>query len=785
MMPIRIARRCRRALPALSLLVVLAPVDARIITVGAARDCLHATLQPAIDAARILPGVDEIRIANDQAYTALALRIDEQPLAVTGGFASCRAAARPDALSTSSTVLSGAGGARAPVITITGKSNVALHALQIRHGDNLQSDRSGCGGGIRYDGTRILGELRNVGLLLRNVGVSQNQADSGGGICFNGRDHSSLFLQEDVAVSSNTAASGPGGGIVVSGAASFYAIEDRTLIAFNRAPRGNGGGIYVRVPAMANIGSPGWGTLGVLYANEARRGGGLATEAVDGTEALAGCVFLYTTDPARPVRVHGNRASDVGGAFYLRSYYDFSTLSGAQVSARDFLIDGNTAPNGPVAYLTGGTSLGNSLGSLLSLNESILDGSCLDAERGRVACTDATQCNRIEDNVAQDFDGRPSNGNVIELRDDSPLWASNVSMRRNAGTRLLSWSNSDEGAVTIDRCALVDNVLTQELFRGYGDGRMDFRNCTIAGNTIGSTHVLRHDGGGYEDSLVNLLIDQPGKLTLDHPDVADVDFTNHWVVATDISTLRPDPTLLQGRGRFVDPERGDYHLRVGSVAVDHVPAAPPPSARDDLDGRPREADLGAVSAGERPRDAGGYERQPLDPYVTNGDFVADLRLWSNPSASHATWDAAFNAPQSVGGSLLFSVPAAQVAANERRTALTYCFNVPSAGTYRILGQALVSPASSNRDYPIVHWRVRYASDDCSGSENASGQGFIARSGSAWQTFTAPLLVPVDAAQWTRDSTIELRLDVAQDPASVTATGLFARFDEIEIVKLPP
>ena len=212
---------------------------------------------------------------------------------------------------------------------------------------------------------------------------------------------------------------------------------------------------------------------------------------------------------------------------------------------------------------------------------------------------------------------------------------------------------------------------------------------------------------------------------------------------------------------------------------------PPEPDDTDLDGRARNVDFGDASANTRPRDVGGYERTLADPWLRNGDFTADLRHWSNLAPAHAAWDGSVTAPGSAGGAVTYSVPSDQVGPLERRTVLTQCFNVPSSGDYSITGKALVAVPTGNRDYPIVHWVVRYDSEHCTGGEDASGDGFFGRSASIWQGLTAPLIVPIDPARWTWNTTIEIRLEAAQNQASATATSLYARFDDIEISKQLP
>jgi hypothetical protein len=738
--------------------------------------CDFNNLQAAIDAAASNPGEDFIRVANDQSYNALALTIGQQDLTITGGYANCSAALPADALPTGSTTLNGAGGAAAPVIRISGGGVRTLANLQIRNGDH-----GACGGGISFNGHGVLG--------IANTGIAQNTASAGGGICFEASASPAILsIGADVTINNNTANSGGGGGIWIGGPARLSMVSDRTLVAFNAAPNDDGGGVHIRWPAAGDIGSPGLGNLGVIYANEARRGGGVAAVAADGSDGNTSCVRFFTTVNDRPVRLQENRASVAGGGLYLTPNAT-TGIGGARVDAQmfDFRIDGNTAPNGPALFLDGDSGL-FTYSSFANLNvpPAVSLVSCAQpplAEVGRVPCTVAAACNRIEGNRAQDIAGNPTNGNVIEVQDGSVLVARSATIVNNVGTRLISGSGEDATWIQFHRSALVGNTLTQEIYRAFNEDVLRLSDVTIAGNAIGNSHVLRFDSDSPDSSLVNVLIDQPGKLSMARPGL--VGFSNSWVVASDTTTLKPDPTVLalRGSGRFVDPIRGDYRLRIGHEAVDYAPTPSGPGFENDggdLDGRPRQIDLGEVSANDRIRDLGPYERQSHDRWLPNGDFVSDLRLWSNPNPAHSIWSA-LNAPGGAGGSLDFTVPADQVGPTERRTALTQCFNLPSSGEYQIMGRALVGGGMFS-DYPVLNWRLRYDSEDCTGAESASGDRFFGRSSSAWQPLTTPLFIAVDPAQWTWNTTIEVRLEAAQNQGSPTATSLFARFDEIEINK---
>jgi predicted outer membrane repeat protein len=764
----------------LVLLLLAAPAPALTYLVGGGAvpsQCDFNSLQAAIDAAAANPGEDFIRVASDQTYTQQALSIGQQDLTITGGYASCAAALPANALPTGSTVIDGAGGAAAPVFSITGSGVRVLANLQIRNGDHLPANNTGCGGGIRFVGR---GELR-----LSRIGLAQNRANFGGGICFTGTDSPAhLSVLAGSAINNNTATTGDGGGILINGRARLFVLQDDTLIAFNAAPNGDGGGVHVVSPARVDIGSPGLGNLGVLYANSARRGGGLAAVAPEGSD-IDVCTRLFTTDASRPVRVHQNQATVAGGAFYARTNADFlpTRLAFAYIRAYDFRFDGNTAPNGALAFMDGDFAVDGRWGSKLVLNQEAINIECDEPlfQLGRVPCVNAQACNLIENNRAEDAGGQPSNGNVLEMRYGSDLRASRLRMSANTGTRLLSWSNGGYSTVWLDNCALVGNTLTQELLRAFHEIDLRLERCTIGGNAIGAGSVLRHE----EDDAIRLregLIDQPGKISLVHPNPTSAGIIARWMVATETASLPAHPSLVRGRARFIDPARGDYRLRVGSQAVDFAPAPSPVDT--DLDGRPRDISLGSDHANAEIRDLGGWERQRNDPWLLNGDFVDDLRLWNILAPAHVSWNGSFNAPDSVGGSLQFNVPVDQIGPTERRAAASQCFNLPAPGGYRVFGRALVAGSIQTSDYPVLVWRLRFNSEDCSGPVDASGERFFGRSSSSWQGLASPLEVPVSSGQWTWNSTLEIVLEAAQNSAAPTATALFARFDAIEVLRVP-
>ncbi len=762
-----------RALGALLLTgaACIRPAAALTYLVGADAPCDFTSLQAAINAAASHAGEDSIRVAGNQSYTAMALTIGAQDLTITGGFATCADALPVDAVPAGSTVIDGGGGNSAPVFDISGSGVRVLEHLLIRNGDHVLSNGAGCGGGVRFIGR---GEL-----VIRAGGIAQNDANSGAGICMVGTDSpTALTIDSDVSINNNEASTGNGGGIFIAGTARLYALRDRTLIAFNKALNGDGGGIYAQTPARIDIGSPGLNGLGVLYANEAGRGGALAGYAPDDS-GQDSCIRLFTTDPSRPVRLQNNRASNVGGAIYLRANLETSTVDVPITRLYDFRIDGNTATNGPAVFLDGSSTLDIYAGSDLYFNAPAFS-QCNEplADLGRVECTNRAECNRIDNNRAEDFNGQPTNGNVIEIQDESTLDGKYFTMINNQGTRLIS-ASSGLSSFYLEHAALVGNTLTERVVRTFSQGTIRLNDTVIAGNVFPAADTMHFDQG-RSLQFHRLLVAQPGKQMVGG---AISNSTSDWIVANDITNMPFDPTIQPGTARFVDPARGDYRQRVGSMGVDYAPIPNPPVANErDLDGRARHADLGDVSANTRPRDVGPYERQPGDRWLINGDFASDLRLWTVLEPSYVSWDGTSSATPE-GGAVIFNIPSTNVGATERRAALTQCFNVPSSGRYTLRGYGMAAVPSGNRDYPILHWLVRYNSEDCAGALDAEGDSFLGRSGSAWLPANSDAVIDIDPARWTWNTTIEVRLEAAQNTASTTATSLYARFDEVELSKL--
>lgn len=497
------------------------------------------------------------------------------------------------------------------VLYVTGNSNVGLHNLTVLRGANLGSDdNNSVGGGIHFDGQGSLYLTRST--------ISTNEAGFGGGIDVNGSSGPvALTLDANTLVISNTADTS-GGGIRVRGNTRLYALKPGTLIGYNHAPNGYGGGVEVLGPARADIGSPGYNGLAVIYGNDAAYGGGM--DILDFGDSAPAVARVFTTDPANPVQVSSNFASHTGGAFYLRPYEAIGSAGGAAVlCANDFRIENNAAQEGAAIYAdTDYDGVGNPLGGYVALNTDpdFVAGSanhpCTTPEPvtalGAVACAAGAPCNNLTANKAQDGSGNPTAGATILLQSDAKMWGDRFSMRANTGAHALrEIGDTFLTDAILTNCLLVDNTLTQELM-AQTDGtnaaaKLD--SCTIAGNTIGAPYVFLAPGYLF---LRNSIIDQPGHATAD-PAITD-GYSAAYLLTNDRSTLPNANSIEQGEPSFVDAANGNYHLLPTSLGVDFAPVDSSFYVTTaDLDRNPRVVDLPDVFNGYGPMDLGAYEIQ--------------------------------------------------------------------------------------------------------------------------------------------------------------------------------
>jgi len=737
-------------------LVTIQPAQAATYTVGTGSGCTHSTIQTAINAAQANAGADTVRITRSLFYIEQALVLTTaQEVDLVGGFATCSQAASDGVL----TDVSGINGALEPVMRITLNSGglVRLRYLTILRGDE---DGTGNGGGIFFRG--------NGSLQISDSSITNNLAGYGGGIYAEGTGtNAELIIGANVYIGFNTARYS-GGGIYVDGL-EMAMREQGSVIAFNTAQgisdSGFGGGLILlsrgNLLARAYIGGGGFGT-GTMFGNTARYGGGVAVivgdDANNGADAQ---LHLFTTQADRRATIRQNTASVVGGGVYLKG----KGVMDAEARLWNADIVDNQSPDGAAAYI----------------DEDGLFRMTLDSGNtpdGALPCPINNPCGRITGNQALDAAQQPTTGAVI--RNESSLYiiagansivipSGGVLISGNRGGRLV---DSVGGYQALGNALIVNNDVSQQLFRALGEGTYEIASTTIAGNIIGGAHVFALND---DFTLKSSIIWQPGKTTLLQTGGTR---TLAWSIASEVGSLGGVLGAVVAAPRFIDPARGDYRLRAASPAIDY---SLPVFVNDhDVHGLPRDQIIAEVPRpnGRRARDAGAHERPALQPLVLNGEVDIDLNLWTPVTANAATWHSTQNAPGSTGGSVqvsLTNIPQARI------VALTQCIHLPGPGTYALNGWGRSGiGTTAERDSTILAWEYRNnGGEACNvGPPTMSGDHLLGFA----TNWTSPLpgLISVTQAQFTNLSSISISLVVIARSGAGVPDSAFGGFDGITL-----
>ena len=569
--------------------------QAATFTVGSGAECTHTTLDAALSAVKTTQGEDQIRLSNTITYRNVAAKIKDLDVAIIGGYDQCNSAA-PNSITT----LDGYGGATDSVVEIRGGGVVRLSRLEIINGDE---DRDSDGGGIDYKGH---GEL-----VLDFIFVSHNRAGYGGGIYFNADDaRSTLTLLDNIFILYNNADYN-GGGLHVSGRATLNMVGAVNVVLANTAfgvwsPQaerwvdGYGGGIYIKAPANADIGASGFLNGTVFSANEARLGGAIA--ALGNLSGHSSRVRIFSTHADAPIRLRDNIATEKGGAIYARAT-DADSTSVPTVCLFDTSLEGNTAERGAALF----SDSDDRIAATMFVNDAF----CPRPENA-ANCPRGRNCSEIVGNIAQSYDGRRSDGAIIEGDGWSALGGIlGFVARDNIGRALVKIDDSkDYLAARLENCLIHDNIFDKYVYE-FTTQSTEVSHCTISGNSIGSQFVFRlHDPSSDTNNthIWHSIIDQPGKGLADvSGDANDTDiayvFTNTYILQ--------HPRYLRHVSfedpGFVNRDARDFRLRPDSPAIDYAPFVID-QLSTDLFGNPRTTDLPRQNYGG-PRDVGAIELQ--------------------------------------------------------------------------------------------------------------------------------------------------------------------------------
>jgi predicted outer membrane repeat protein len=325
------------------------------------------------------------------------------------------------------------------VLTITGNSAITLRDLTITRGS---ADASVGGGGIQFNG---------IGwLYLDTSTVSLNYAGYGGGINVNGNGGlATLTLGPNSLVTSNVAQH-DGGGVRLTGQARLFALQPQTLIGYNQAPNGYGGGIEVVGPARADIGSPGYNGVPAIYFNSANSGAGIAVIDNGSGEAV---LREFATSASQPTAISNNTASSHGGGIFVTGQADACLFAP--------YIANNIAEDGAAVYysfyVAGSANYATDSGIYINGGSpSRLGADCgpeLVADLGgsRDCRPYDAQCSAFVSNATQHADGTGSDGGVISTV-GGDLVATRFRIRESVAGSAFSISKA-----VVDRCLITDN----------------------------------------------------------------------------------------------------------------------------------------------------------------------------------------------------------------------------------------------------------------------------------------------------------------------------------------
>jgi hypothetical protein len=730
-------------------ILTCATAHAAVYTVGTVGACTHSTIADAAAAAEAHPGADTIHVAFANGNPTLfqqAITISaSEDLDIVGGFTDCSQAQS----SGSHSVIDGSGGDTAPVFSITvgTGAHVRLSYLTIQHGDE---NGSGNGGGIYFTGTGVLE--------LNHVAVTQNVAGAaGGGIYADGDSYGAgeLVIGTDVAIVGNTAGTN-GGGIATSNTQITMTQPD-SYIANNHAPNGLGGGIYV-IGAWTTrvlLGSSGFGNAGAIYLNDAKSGGGIAVQGYFVTHGAE--LHLFSTDPARPMRIKGNTASVAGGGVFFADNYTAYSLW-----AWNAWIEDNIAPRGAALFAT-------TLADRIAFND--------PAHRpdGAIDCPVGKPCGGIVGNVAEDAAAQLTGG-IIEADDDAYFSLNRIAVDGNTGRYVFS----DDHPLTLvaRNVAITGNTTAGSVIWTDNDNDdIELTNVTIAGNSIGDSTVLRfgNDSSGSNGKLSRSIVWQPGKTTL-HLAGDPLDLFDFMVSERNSVDGGNTPYVFQYDPRFVDPQHGDFSLRAGSPAVDFTTTVG--GDNFDLYSNPRDVKLPVV-ANLFPRDLGAIERQTLQPLVLNSNFDADLRLWNVANAGATSWDTSKNVTGAPGsGSAHVTAPSAVI--GTQTGGIVQCVHLPGPGIYALNGWGHgTGTAVTAGDIAELYWEYRKSGgENCtSGAPNATGTLTLSN-GNSWSKPATPATIEVTEQDWTYTSSIAVTLVAVENGSGGAPTN--AWFDGVTL-----
>ena len=172
------------------------------------------------------------------------------------------------------------------------------------------------------------------------------------------------------------------------------------------------------------------------------------------------------------------------------------------------------------------------------------------------------------------------------------------------------------------------------------------------------------------------------------------------------------------------------------------------------------------------------EMQSAGNLAYGSGFDIDLRGWD--FNSYATFSTTNSSATPGSGSVRIFVPQPGGGFPVRSTGVAQCVNIPGPGTYTLTGRGLPTGNTVRGTAAIINWVLRTNEGAASGCNSGivAGEGDLFLPGN-WALTATPATIVISPEQWTNNTTIEIRLDVAQGGVNASTT-LTANFDEISL-----
>lgn len=595
------------------------------VFVGTDGQCDTTSIQTAIDSV-VCPGTTVV-VTSELTYTSQHLSIQNASVKIAGSAGVCDST--PPICDPN--LGCGGGGAPAriaiggdgvnPVFALSGSAHVTLANLDISGGKGSATLLYG-GGGVAFDASA-------GALTLNNIKLHDNTGGFGGGVAFYGDGtltitgsqivsndastyggaisaisssigHVDLVIADNPAIATEIASNHArqlGGGIYADGNTHLRAVAattGRITIHDNGAGDpangvfGGGGGIAYSGAGYADIALPG----DSIHANHAGFGAGILVSPTNDNDAV---LRVFSTNANAPTVLYGNAADDYGGGILL--------TSGSSTHATACLFDAAIVDNSAVYE---GAAVDVEDGGRLQVNpegSSECDYAAV-AALGAVHCDPTNiNCNRIGLNQTSNAAG------AIEFHGAARVAVRRVHLAINQVPNAILGQDLSGGGVTFSDCLVDHNIVSGSLIALHG-GPAAFDGCTFAADSIGGGTVFAFDSGldltrSIVDENVQVLDPMAAGLT------AQYLILNNPKLPTDSTVVYVDPA-------FVDPASENFHLQLTSPAIDFAPTGAE-SGSTDLDGHPREGDLGSVDNLFGARDLGAYE-YPLPDAIFDDGF---------------------------------------------------------------------------------------------------------------------------------------------------------------------